>query len=155
MVVLKYVGKSLVKVFLYYFLPELLRDCVPVSRHPWKQWLLSLCFVCSLLWHKSFIIYENYYIQWLLPLILWIFSASLTGSDDFVLFDSSYGNVLCDIPILCKLSEVNFVTLNGNPAYEVGCQPCVFGYWCIIRRCRSKVEYWKIYRCFQIIDHWK
>ncbi len=88
MVVLKCVGKSLVKLFLYYFLPELLRDCVPVSRYPWKQWLHSLCFVCSLLWHMSFIIFENYYIQWLLPLILGIFSASLTGSDDFVLFDS-------------------------------------------------------------------
>ncbi len=52
---------------------------------------------------KSFIIYENDYIQWLL---LYIFSASLSGSDDFVLFDSLNGNscalfaiVLCDIPV--------------------------------------------------------
>ncbi len=55
---------------------------------------------------KSFIIYENDYIQWLLLLFLVIFSASLSGSDEFVLFDSLDGNgalftnVLCDIPVL-------------------------------------------------------
>ncbi len=36
---------------------------------------------------KSFIAYENYYINRLLALFLGIFSASLSGSDDFVLFD--------------------------------------------------------------------
>ncbi len=41
---------------------------------------------------KSFIAYENYYINWLLALFLVIFSASLSGSDDFVLFDLSDGN---------------------------------------------------------------
>ncbi len=41
--------------------------------------------------HKSFIIYEKYYIQWLLPLSFVIFSDSLSGSEDFVLFDSSGG----------------------------------------------------------------
>ncbi len=41
------------------------------------------------------------------PIFLVIFSASLSGSDDFVLFDSLDGNgalfayVLCDIPVLC------------------------------------------------------
>ncbi len=41
---------------------------------------------------KSFIVYENYYIQWLLLVFLVIFSASLSRSDDFVLFDSLDGN---------------------------------------------------------------
>ncbi len=56
--------------------------------------------------HKLFITYENYYIQWLLLLFLVIFSASLSESDDFVLFDSLDGNaalftnILCNIPIL-------------------------------------------------------
>ncbi len=56
---------------------------------------------------KSFIIYDNYYIQWVLLLFLVIFSASLSESDDFVLFDSLdengalFANVLCDIPVLC------------------------------------------------------
>ncbi len=37
------------------------------------------------------IIYENYYIQWLLLLFIGIFSASLSGSGNFVLFDSLDG----------------------------------------------------------------
>ncbi len=37
---------------------------------------------------KSSLIYENYYIQWLLLLFFVIFSASLLGSDDFVLFSN-------------------------------------------------------------------
>ncbi len=47
-------------------------------------------------------LYENY-CQWLLLVFLVIFSASLSGSDDFILFDSFDGNnalfanVLCDI----------------------------------------------------------
>ncbi len=56
----------------------------PNSRQPH-----SLCFVCS---HKSVIIYENYYFQWLLPLFFVIFSGSLSGSDNFVLFDMLDGN---------------------------------------------------------------
>jgi len=76
-------------------------------------------------WHpppnavKSFIVYvwslwgaNNLYHIWKLlysvasPIFLVIFSASLTGSDDFVLSDSLDGNgalfayVLCDIPVL-------------------------------------------------------
>ncbi len=41
---------------------------------------------------KSFIIHENYYTQWLLLLFLVIYSAGLSGSDDFVLFDLLDGN---------------------------------------------------------------
>ncbi len=46
--------------------------------------------------------YENDCIQWVLILFLVIFNASLSGSDDFVLFDSLHGNCIhkCDIPIL-------------------------------------------------------
>ncbi len=44
-------------------------------------------------------IYENYYIQWLLLLFLVIYSASLSGSDDFVLFDSLDGK---ETVLICK-----------------------------------------------------
>ncbi len=36
--------------------------------------------------------YENDYTQWLLLLFLVIYSAGLSGSDDFILFDSLDGN---------------------------------------------------------------
>ncbi len=55
---------------------------------------------------KSFILYENYYIQWLLPIFYRLFGASLSESDDFVLSDSLDGNgdlnanVLCNVPVL-------------------------------------------------------
>ncbi len=55
---------------------------------------------------KQFIRDGNYYIQWLLLLFLVVFSASLSGRDDFDLFDSLdensvlFANALCDIPIL-------------------------------------------------------
>ncbi len=42
--------------------------------------------------HRSFIINQNDYIQWLLLLVFVIFSASLSGSDNFVPFDTLEGN---------------------------------------------------------------
>ncbi len=41
---------------------------------------------------KSFIMYENDYTQWLLLLFFVIYSAGLSGSDNFILFDSLDGN---------------------------------------------------------------
>ncbi len=48
---------------------------------------------------KSFIIYENYFIQWLILVFLEIFSGSLSGSDDFG-NSALFANVLWDIPVL-------------------------------------------------------
>ncbi len=49
---------------------------------------------------KSFILYENDYIQWLLSLFYRLFGASLSESDDFVLSDGDlYANVLCNVPV--------------------------------------------------------
>ncbi len=68
--------------------------------HLRKQWPLIHLLA---LWHKSFIIYENCYVQWLLSLFLVIFSASLSGSDDFVSLwlvgwkRCLFANVLCNI----------------------------------------------------------
>ncbi len=50
--------------------------------HLRKQRPHLLCYFCT-----KCIICENYYYQWLLLLFLVIFSVSLSGSDDFVLFD--------------------------------------------------------------------
>ncbi len=64
-----------------------------------------LCFVCSLR-GASHLSYMTFIIQWLLVVFLVIFSASLSGSNAFVLMDSLDGNgalfanVLCDIPVL-------------------------------------------------------
>ncbi len=59
----------------------------PNSRHPPPK-AMTACIVFRLLKsrHKSFFIYENYYIQWLLLRFFVIFSVSLSGSDDFVIF---------------------------------------------------------------------
>ncbi len=46
----------------------------------------------SVSWCKSFIIYANYYIKWLLLVFLEIFSGSLSGRDDLVVSDSLDGN---------------------------------------------------------------
>ncbi len=54
---------------------------------------------------KSFIIYENDYIQWLLLLFFMIFSASLSGGDYFVLFESLDGNGACSQMFNAKLNS--------------------------------------------------
>ncbi len=63
--------------------------------------------------------HENDCIQWVLILFLVIFNASLSGSDDFVLFDSLHGNCA----YLKMFNVIHFAhkcaTLNGNPAIEV------------------------------------
>ncbi len=67
--------------------------CVPKQQHPPPKAMTAFIVLCLLaLRRKSFIIYENFYIQWLFLVFLVIFSASLSGSDDFVLFDSLDGN---------------------------------------------------------------
>ncbi len=81
-----------------------LHDCVPKQQHPPLKAMTAFIVLHLLsLRPKSFIIYENDYIQWLLLLFLCIFSGSLSGSDDFVLFDSInnslFAIVLCDIPV--------------------------------------------------------
>ncbi len=93
-------AKSVIKVFLYNCLKQQHPPPNAVTAH-----LLSLR-------RKSFIRYENDYIQWLLLVFLEIFSASLSGSEYFVLFDSDgngalFSNVLCDI-------SVKFASLYGN-----------------------------------------
>ncbi len=98
-------GKSVIKVFLYNYCFTWLRSQTAASSSESNDCIY--CYVCSLKSkRKSFIIYENSYIQWLLLFFFEIFSASLSGSDDFVLFDSLDGNgalfanVLCNIPVL-------------------------------------------------------
>ncbi len=90
-----------------YFCIIVLNDCVHKQQHlPPKALTAFIVFLQLALRRKSFIIYENDDIQWLLLLFLVIFCASLSGSDDFVLVDSLDGNgalfanVLCDIPVL-------------------------------------------------------
>ncbi len=61
------------------------------------------------------------YIQWLLLLFFVIFSASLSGSDDFVLFDSLDGNDAYSqmfYVILQFCAQVKFATLDGNQAND-------------------------------------
>ncbi len=64
---------------------------------------------------KSFFIYETYYIQQLILVFYRLFSASLPGSDDFVLFDSSDGNG-DRLQMFYAIFQVKFATLDGNPA---------------------------------------
>ncbi len=84
-----------VNVFLYICLPERSATTVLPNRShpPTKARPLLLCFICSLevqvVYYRLF---ENYYNQWLLLVLLVRFSAGLSGSDDFVLFDSLDGN---------------------------------------------------------------
>ncbi len=91
----------------YLCIITVLHDCVLKQQHPPPKAMTAFIVLRLLaLRCKSFIIYEKYYIQWLLLVLLVIFSASLPGSDDFVLFDSLDGNgalfanVLCNIPVL-------------------------------------------------------
>ncbi len=88
-------AKSVVKVFLY--------NCLPVwsattafptaDIHLQKQDRIYCVFICSLEVQVNYYwLFEIYYNQWPLLLFLMIFSASLSGSDDFVLFDSLDGN---------------------------------------------------------------
>ncbi len=98
-------AKSVIKVFLYNCLPELLHDCVLKQQASLKA-MAAFILIC-LLGYKSFIMYENYYVQCILLLFLVIYSVGLSGSADFVLFDSLDGkrylfaNVKCDITVLC------------------------------------------------------
>ncbi len=62
--------------------------CEQQTSNSWKQWLAFIVFRLLALRCKYIFIYENYYIQWLLLLFLVTFSASLSGSDGFVRFDS-------------------------------------------------------------------
>ncbi len=82
---------------------------------------------CALSAHSGvqviyYILYENYYIQWPLPLFfILIFSACLSGSDDFVFFDSLDGNgayLQMFYATLEFCAQVKFATLDGNPATE-------------------------------------
>ncbi len=75
---------------------------IPNSRHPPPKAVTAfIVFRLLSLRRKSFIIYVNYYIQWLLLVFLEIFSVRLSGSDYFVPFDSLDGNsALCNIPVL-------------------------------------------------------
>ncbi len=73
-----------------------------------------LCFICS----DARVI--HYYIKWLLLLFLVIFSACLSGSDGFVLFDSLNENVSqMFYAILQFCSQVKFESLDGNVAAVV------------------------------------
>ncbi len=83
--------KSQIKVA--YFCIIVLIDCVHKQQHPPLKAMTAFIVLRLLaLRCKSFIVYENYYIQWLLLVFLLIFSTSLSESDDFVLFDSLDGN---------------------------------------------------------------
>ncbi len=87
-------AKSVVKVFLYNCLPE--RSATTVFPNSWhsppKQDICSSA-LCSLKCKSFiFIIFDNYYNKWLLLLFFVIFSASLSGSDDFVISNSLDGN---------------------------------------------------------------
>ncbi len=93
-------AKSVVKVFLFNCLPEPSYTTVfPNSRHPPSKAMTAFTIVSSarsevqviIIIIIIIIIYENYYIQWLLLLFIGIFSASLSGSGNFVLFDSLDG----------------------------------------------------------------
>ncbi len=82
-------AKSVAKVFLYNCLPELLQE----YRHPPPKAMTTfIVFRLLALRRKSFIMYENDYTQWLLLLFFVIYSAGLSGSDNFILFDSLDGN---------------------------------------------------------------
>ncbi len=96
-------SKSVIKVFLYNCLTRL-RSQTAASAYERSDSIVLRPLTPR---RKSFFIHEHYYIQWLLLVFLVIFSGSLPGSDDLVLFDSldgndaSFVNVLCDIPVLC------------------------------------------------------
>ncbi len=84
---------SVFKVFLYNCLPELsYTSAFPDSRHP------------PLLWGTSNLLYMKI-IQWLLLLFLVIFSASLSESDHFVLFDSFNGKGALFANVLHNMME--------------------------------------------------
>ncbi len=83
-----------------------LHDCVPKQQHPpLKAMTAFTVFHLLVLRRKRFFIFADYYILWLLLVFVVLFSASLPGSDHFVLFDldgngALFENVLCDIPVL-------------------------------------------------------
>ncbi len=106
-------AKSVVKVFLYNCLKH---DWVHKQQHsPPKAVTAFIVFRLLALRRKSFFIYETYYIQQLILVFYRLFSASLPGSDDFVLFDSSDGNG-ARLQMFYAIFQVKFATLDGNPA---------------------------------------
>ncbi len=92
-----------------------LHDCVPKQQHPPPKAMTAFTvFRLLVLRCKRFFIFADYYIQWLLLVFLVLFSASLPGSDHFVLFDldgngALFENVLCDIPFL----RINLIWIFG------------------------------------------
>ncbi len=116
-------AKSVVKVFVYNCLQNSLTrlHSQTAGIHLRKQWPhLLLCLLTPRC--KSFIINKKYYIPWPLPLFfILIFSASLAGSDDFVLFDSLDGNGAYSQMFYATLefcAQVKCANLVGNPATE-------------------------------------
>ncbi len=112
-------AKSVIKLglFLYNCLTRLRSQTAGI--HLWKQWQRLLCFACSL-WDTSNLSFMKIieWKKWLLLLFLVIFSASLSGSDYFVFFDTLDGNgalshVLCNIPVL-RIGLIKFDSLDGN-----------------------------------------
>ncbi len=117
-----------------------------IASHNCFTWLHSqtaktafIVFRLLALRRKQFITYENDYIQWLLLLFLLIFSVSLSGSDDFVLFDlldgngALFANVLCDIAILHTSSIRHFEWKHSLWFHPVGQYQTCFIFWAIFR----------------------
>ncbi len=105
--------KSVIKDFLYNCLSELSYTTVsPNSRYPPPKAMTTFIVFRLLALRCKFIIYENL-------LLFVIFSASLSGSDDFVLFDSPDGNGAYSqmfYAIFQFCAQVKFATLDGKPA---------------------------------------